>query len=666
MARDTERQVVERLTSREREVLELLRLGLTNGEIAERLGISSDGAKYHVSEIIGKLGVRNRYEASAWPERRPWWMATLAPAGILWRRTRGAGVARLPSLALGVSLAIMAAMAAAAGLILFFSLRDTDDTSTPPSGALVFRAEANLNFDLYRVNLDGSGLVNITNSPGFEGSGTWSPSGETIAFTSDRGGESDIYVMNEDGSGLRNITNSPNENSAFSSWSPDGSRILFSVSTDADGPVEYWVMDADGTNPELLFPRCTGCVILDWSPDGSRLVGYQTEGEQTQLFVINSDGSNVRKLADLANSFARARWSPDGSIIAYGVSKRAGTGGEVWLINDDGSGQRMLYERSTNAISWSSAISWSPGGESLAIDALDQLVVADIGSSDVRVIAEGGSISQPEWSPTGDYIAYSSDREGNREVYVVPQDGGVSANVSNSAWEDVLPRWSPSGDQIIFRSDRDSRDGIYWVQRDGSEQTLLIPASPDGTMEKELEETDIRVTEGGCSEPLALSPPGSLSMTGACQSPDGTMIADVVRVEDPRSLKINVIEMATGQTRAVSPPGIRVASSRPAWSPDSSRVAFYAGDESGTVSGLHVYLLDVNTGVSQALTPGDSEANVAQTMLWSEDGAYLYYTQGGCMSVCRAGFLYRIRADGTGEPEQISDLRVGEIFGFVP
>jgi DNA-binding NarL/FixJ family response regulator len=45
------------LTPREQEVLVLLQEGLTNGEIAERLNISGDGAKFHVSEILTELGV---------------------------------------------------------------------------------------------------------------------------------------------------------------------------------------------------------------------------------------------------------------------------------------------------------------------------------------------------------------------------------------------------------------------------------------------------------------------------------------------------------------------------------------------------------------------------------------------------------------------------------
>ena len=65
------------LTPREWEVLRLIEDGLTNEEIAARLGISFAGARYHVAEIISKLGVSSRYEAIAWAQersatQRPW------------------------------------------------------------------------------------------------------------------------------------------------------------------------------------------------------------------------------------------------------------------------------------------------------------------------------------------------------------------------------------------------------------------------------------------------------------------------------------------------------------------------------------------------------------------------------------------------------------------
>jgi DNA-binding CsgD family transcriptional regulator len=98
------------LTPRQWEVLALLREGLSNEQIALRLGISVDGVKFHVSEILSKLGVSSRNEAARWEgqQRQPAPSACLAglgrgartsppgPLSIKWRggvqqQRRGAG-----------------------------------------------------------------------------------------------------------------------------------------------------------------------------------------------------------------------------------------------------------------------------------------------------------------------------------------------------------------------------------------------------------------------------------------------------------------------------------------------------------------------------------------------------------------------------------------------
>jgi DNA-binding CsgD family transcriptional regulator len=95
----------DQLTDREREVLELLRRDFTNEQIAQRLGISLDGAKYHVSQILSKLGVATREEAAAavaLGERRRWWAAWQLWAKIAGAATVVAAVAGLAVLVWGV------------------------------------------------------------------------------------------------------------------------------------------------------------------------------------------------------------------------------------------------------------------------------------------------------------------------------------------------------------------------------------------------------------------------------------------------------------------------------------------------------------------------------------------------------------------------------------
>src|SRR3972149_2193546 len=101
------------LTPREQQVLALLRQGLTNQEIADRLGISHDGAKYHVAEILSKLGVGSRLEAATWTPTpvRPGWLARIVipVLGRVTTRTAaravvGAGLAVIVVLAIGVGI----------------------------------------------------------------------------------------------------------------------------------------------------------------------------------------------------------------------------------------------------------------------------------------------------------------------------------------------------------------------------------------------------------------------------------------------------------------------------------------------------------------------------------------------------------------------------------
>ena len=76
------------------------------------------------------------------------------------------------------------------------------------------------------MDIAGDQLKNLTQSPGIDEVGSWSPDGSKIVFFSNRGGNGEIYVMESDGKNQVNLTNHLALDAA-PTWSPDGRRIAF-------------------------------------------------------------------------------------------------------------------------------------------------------------------------------------------------------------------------------------------------------------------------------------------------------------------------------------------------------------------------------------------------------------------------------------------------------
>ena len=137
---------------------------------------------------------------------------------------------------------------------------------------------------------------------------------------------------------------------------------------------------------------------------------------------------------------------------------------------------------------------WSPDGRRIAFgsdrDGNREIYVMNADGSGVTRLTDNDAIdSGPAWSPDGRRIAFSSTRDGSFEVYVMNADGsGVTRLTDNDAF-DWHPAWSPDGRHIAFDSDRDGNWEIYVMNADGSGVTRLTyngaadgsPAwSPDG------------------------------------------------------------------------------------------------------------------------------------------------------------------------------------------
>ena len=182
---------------------------------------------------------------------------------------------------------------------------------------------------------------------------TWAPDGRRLAFSLNIRGTFEIFVVNIDGTGLKRLTRN-RVHDVDPAWSPDARSILFGRSVDqfVDGAYFLFSMNADGTLQRRLLRFRSGQPA--WSPDGSKIAFASAVSGHPAVYVARADGSDARRLTGgSAQNYAPA-WSPDGRRIAF-QSDRDGNF-ELYTMTIDGGDQRRL----TRSPRWELNPSWQP------------------------------------------------------------------------------------------------------------------------------------------------------------------------------------------------------------------------------------------------------------------------------------------------------------------
>lgn len=228
--------------------------------------------------------------------------------------------------------------------------------------SIYFASDRSGNYEIYRMDTDGSNQARVTNDPNFDLWPALLPNTRALlAFTSDRDtpGTFDIFKANADGTLATNLTSSqPASNEIQPTWASDGSKIAFA--SDQSAIFEIFIMSADGI---VLVPTPfvnqtpSHAIAPAWSPLGNEIafVRYNPAGAgDTDLLKANATTGAVSNLlvdptfddggvggpvfVGLALGSSRISWSPDGSLIVFSSSRNiAGTGGtDIYVITASG------------------------------------------------------------------------------------------------------------------------------------------------------------------------------------------------------------------------------------------------------------------------------------------------------------------------------------------
>ena len=502
---------------------------------------------------------------------------------------------------------------------------------------IAFVSNRDGNDEIYVMNADGTNPINLTNHPATDGGPEFTSDGRKIVFHSNRDGSFELYTMNPDGTEITRLTNNTADD-YDAALSRDGSRIAFV--SNRDGNNEVYVMNSDGSNQiRLTYPK-EGPPDPDddyspaFSPDGSKIVFSSNREGFSHIFLMNADGSNQFEVSRARNIHETSpTFTPDGSKIVY-ARYPIGDFPDIWVMNTDGSNQTRL----TGTEFGDEEPTFSPDGSKIAFrsspfrnSTKDVYVANADGTNLTRLTSHPADDAAPSWgrqldgdgdgvpdcidncpnTPNPEKVAFTSNRSGNNEIYLMNADGSNQINLTNHPANDGNPTLSFDGSKIAFISNRDGSFAIYVMNADGSNQTRLTndpagigsPAfSPDGgkiafTLFRDgSNEIYVMNADGSNITRLTYNPADDNFPTF---SPDGSRLA--FRSGRDGNNEIYVMNAdGSNQTRLTNDPAF---DSEPAFSPDGSKIAFRAGRDGN----FEIYLM--NADGSNPLRLTDNAAN---------------------------------------------------------
>jgi TolB protein len=173
--------------------------------------------------------------------------------------------------------------------------------------------------------------------------------------------------------------------------------------------------------------------------DADRMKGSVASRDVQEIYYVDYDGFNTQKVTNTKTLNITPAWSPDNRTIAY--------------------------------------TSYRPSGPSGSFGTFQDIILSFIYTGERKTPADGSPQRQnylPAWSPDGSKIAYTSNGDGNPEIYIMNADGSGRRRMTNHPSIDVNPTWSPTGNQIAWVSERTGTPKIYIMNVDGTGQRTLV------------------------------------------------------------------------------------------------------------------------------------------------------------------------------------------------
>lgn len=277
--------------------------------------------------------------------------------------------------------------------------------------------------------------------------GAGQPPRGKIVFAANVKGNWDLFAVSADGTGLTQLTDTPLDERT-PAISPDGGRLAYSTS---DGAL--WVMPLD-TKAAVALPLPAGRYGYPaWTGDGGGIIytsyTFAPGNEDADFFVYSFADGRPRPALTQTGPQDYPAPSPRGDALAYVTS-------QATVLQGFGS------------------------------TLTQQLWIASLTAGRPSQMLLGSRAdTRPAWSPGGEWIAFSSERAGGPDLWMIRPDGRELTRLTESPAAETSPSWSPDGREIVYVSTESGRMKLMLLDVAARASRPLAPFGPDAAEAKD-------------------------------------------------------------------------------------------------------------------------------------------------------------------------------------